>query len=35
LAHIRKRALTLEETEDHIVSTTLLRRVNGGWKAFD
>ncbi len=35
ISHIRKRAIELEATEDHVVSTTLLRRVNGGWKSFD
>jgi hypothetical protein len=35
LAHIRKRAATLEAEGDHVVSSTLLRRVSGGWKAFD
>jgi hypothetical protein len=35
LAHIRKRALALEAEGDHVVSSTLLRRISGGWKAFD
>lgn len=35
LAHIRKRSLALEAEGDHVVSSTLLRRISGGWKAFD
>jgi hypothetical protein len=35
IAHIRKRALALEAEGDHVVSSTLLRRIAGGWKAFD
>jgi hypothetical protein len=35
ISHIRKRALALEAEGDHVVSSTLLRRVPGGWKAFD
>jgi uncharacterized protein YtpQ (UPF0354 family) len=35
IRHLRKRAFELEQTADHIVSTTLLRRVAGVWKAFD
>jgi uncharacterized protein YtpQ (UPF0354 family) len=35
LAHIRERALALEAEGDHLVSSTLLRRISGSWKAFD
>ncbi len=35
VAHIRERALVLEAEGDHVVTSTLLRRIPGGWKAFD
>lgn len=35
VAHIRKRASILEAEGDHVVSSTLLRRISGSWKAFD
>jgi uncharacterized protein YtpQ (UPF0354 family) len=35
LAHIRKRALALEAEGDHVISSTMLRRVGNHWEAFD
>jgi uncharacterized protein YtpQ (UPF0354 family) len=35
VAHIRRRALALEAEGDHVVSSTLLRRIPGGWTAYD